>query len=231
MVRCLTPNLMFLLKKDVPSGPWLVSRHGNDRRQMDRFNLHISVHVKDFVDAALQLIDLPVKTLLEDPHFKITDAKAVTRDGLACIEFSFDLQGSSLWYESGRMVLCPELDWAVRECEVNSRTKTGELCVTKGTVLLDRWPGGFVFPRRVVHELRCAGDHQGSTEVEDVTFHKVTPGAARDEMFTLAAFEVPELPLGPVRPSFFSASNWLFWTCLAVGVGCLVLLLRMRPRR
>lgn len=166
--------------------------------------------------------------MVADDAFTIEEIRSVGTPDEELVKVTFQLKDSSLWYDSGWMVLDPGRSWAVREYEVfDIWEPSGDLVSIRGTVGYgglgsDEKP----FPRSLhIEDRYLDGEHKGLTSVEDVTFSEVDFGPVDESVFTLAAYDIPEL--GTIsRPSVMGRilGNWVFWTSLVGAVVSLVLL-------
>jgi len=224
-VRVYTDDYAFRLKKANPDDPYLVLSHTTDRKELQQSKLHMIVHVDAFVKSPYSLFDLPVPRLVADESFTLKSIRSVGTRSEELVEVSFDLEGSSLWYDSGRMVLAPGLGWAVREYEVRFVNPNGQPCFDRGSVEYGLKSDGIPFPSSVRIERHHPAGEEGNVGIEDVNFRGVTYGPVDGNLFSLAGYDIPELrsdpPRGPIARIF---GNWIFWACLLGAVICLLLL-------
>lgn len=225
LVRCQTADYAFRLRQESRAGPYIVDYHGTDPREMERFSLHISVHLEIFVFSSHRLFSIKLSEMVSDPNFRIQKIHSFEEHGEELVEIDFDLAGSELWYDSGRMVLRPELGWSVREYELRYRAPDGRPCVDRGDIRCRRWTRGRIFPESVRIERDCSIDADDIVAVDEVVFTAVEWGKVSPERFTLTSFGIPEIPVSPHRRSPFNIlGNWVFWVCLGVALGAFALM-------
>lgn len=202
-VYCATPTHSFNLERSTSNTPYLIRYFGDDRSLIEGNQLLSGRYLTDIAFAAFLLYDLPIDHLLKDPSFRILSLKKLQNTEEELVEIQFELPNSPLWYESGRWVVAPADDWAVREYEVVMRSSgaNGKPWIDTGRIEYQRIKDvASVFPRIV--EVTRSHTQPGKERIHEKQTGKITRvnfGTVTADNFRLPAFGVSDIPLNGTR--------------------------------
>lgn len=191
---CRTPSVFFRLERPAADAGFAVDRRAvppfdaKTKTQLERSFFH---GMDIWMNAAFSLRDRPVRALMSDPRFKATRVAKIHKDGRDLVRVDFASRGCAFWCDWGWFELEPALNWAVHDFQVQYPLRPKYDAQDRGSVDCERWPGGFVFPRKVRYLITENGAAPGIYEVK---FSDVKLGGVTDDEFTLSAFGLPESP-------------------------------------
>ncbi len=228
LVACVTPDYAFTLNRQLPGGPMIVNYFGPARWKVAS---SLERYSTAFVFASHRPPYMPIEDILADPCVRLSGISEVLEGAEKLVDVHFELPGSKLPYEAGKIVLSPKLNWAVREYEsVWRHREQGWRTVNSGKISYAERENSRVFPQRIhLVEQTWKGVTEWSKHDWKVEFEEVTFDNAKDHDFSLAAFGLPEITLETERRNYFPFDHWLFWTSVTVAMVC-TLLLRYRSR-
>lgn len=191
MVACVTPTTGFELRHDAHNSAYQITAIAGADNEERRHQIEIraALRIDGYVYAAVQLGGLSMQELLQDEQ-TLKTAKMVKRDGRDCVEMVFRFQDGRRIYKSATAVMDPAYDFALREWELEFRTRTLATVSTRNaTIVPQRLPSGYVVPKSVrIEDITLRANAKPFHRVREVEFTEITLDDIDDSQFTLAAF-------------------------------------------
>ncbi len=227
-VSCRTPEYAFGLKKDVPSGRYLLMYHEkNEEDEEARFNYWYGRYVKN----ATQYYGRSLMGRMLDSTFSLKSIEKLERDGEELVRINYSCELKYV-IESGSVDLDPNKNWGIRSVDTKTVVKKNNYTgFFKEEVAYREIEAGRFFPVHMESNERHVLNPE-FYERTRIDFDRVKLGSASPDLFRLSAYGIPDLPLRPEkRPTIFTFRNPVLWLSLAATVACFTLLWRLRARR
>ena len=233
-VYCRNPQYVFQLEKDKPSSPFIIKNFDKPTSELRGTAAEIQLRLDLHVHAAYSACEVPLAELFHNVENKISSVSERSSAGSKFVEVIVKggVTLEKYGYDSIRVVLEPEMGWALREYQLTSTPSRGvNKATNSGLIQYERWkPGGVVFPKQSKHIEIVEYPQKNKTykTEREVTFSDLRWNATSDNEFTLSAYGLPEF--GRAKRSYYPLDSWLFWLCVAAVVATTIGLRRYRKR-
>lgn len=225
-VRCETTSYAFVLRKSPSADSYRVTEYAEafgDPNFAGDFNL-----------AAFSATRWGGESLvgrMQSPSFELRSIESLNGDGQETIRINYTFKDQAGKEEAGEVDLLPQQGWVIDRIDqrVSSSRSPGSVTTVKRGMRYARTDAGSYFPRRVEVAVRPGRSDRVQRDI--IEYQEIQFDKPRDDMFTLSAYGLPDIPLKPeAAPSFFSFGNPLLWGSLAVAAVCFILLRLPRLR-
>ncbi len=225
-VVCVAPTYAFALRKNSVGEPYFIEQFGPTLGTEPIFRAQYNTYAR-----AATLGGWLVERM-QSPEFELRAIKWVPdSDGANLVEvvYKYRRPGNSQAIEEGSVFLNADLGWALRKADFVI-TNNGDRARYTWDVLYSNHGPGRYFPKRVEGFVR--GDDPNNFQHELVEYSSIQLDNIPEEIFTLTAYGLPDVPLSPrLEPPFFSPANPIFWGLIAIAAVSLLLLRLLRANR
>ena len=227
LVECRTPQVEFTLEQNAGKNSYSITTFKTNNTQENAKIFDYEFFTISY--CAIFYLGPFFKDKMVDSSFVLKSIESVKSEGREIIHLGYEYDGPTAW-ESGVVELAPDLNWAVRKVDLQTRGKQGytpqELHVT---VDYQEFPGPRFFPRRF--DGRVVLPATGGYQRRIVEYDEIQLGDVPEEIFKLTAYGLPEIPDRPApKRSVFTWSNPFLWLTFLAAVVCFTLLWKTRTR-
>jgi hypothetical protein len=227
LVVCLSQDECFQLERNRGDTGLHVAqfsaRAKKDTSIETRMRMRVNGYVKAHLGAACNAYEIPVKKLLERAPISVEE---VEKGGHTCIRATCAFPSGAL-YKTCRLILDPDLEYAVKEYEYEFNSEPGVQEWRRGVVDCRRLDDGLVVPVRVHIESGSESadgrrERRIDAQLDDFKFGDVT-----DTQFSLTAFNLPAVP-STVGRGHYPFDRWYFWCIIVAALAGMISLRRKR---
>jgi hypothetical protein len=234
-VLSLTPRHAFRLTRQMASQPYVVEAFV-EPENWPTLELQFKVLSDEYIQSAYKFSRKTLLEMLDDPTFVLKSISRVDKGPERYVRVDYAM-GEGDTAESGKVLLDPRREWAIREFDVKkmvalSADKVVQERTQHGEIGYADLSGGVIFPN-TIHVVRRTPKPDAYEEIK-LDFKEIQIGDVPDNRFALTAFGLPDIPLRPVpAPSFLSLRNPVLWASLVVAIAAFALqhLLKTRLKR
>ena len=227
IVECRTRDYRFRLTKSSDSDKFIIVNYGKN----DVEDMFFENDFQNLAQSATHFFDSSFLERMQSPTFDLKSIETLDREAgeLVRIRYTFTFVKQSLT-ESATVDLDPGKDWAIRRVDAMLEGPKGSASGARTVdVSYKRIDGTRFFPVRTEFFNRTPKPNVYEHSI--LEYDRVTFGDVPQEVFTLPAYGLPDLPLRPSpRASMFTFRNPILWLAFASSVICFFLLWFLRRR-
>jgi hypothetical protein len=224
-VRCRTPDYVFVLTKQLPTDPYVISSYA-EKNESDTVEFFLLFD--RYVRSATTYAAKSFLQRMQSPSFVVKDVRS-TKEGaseVVRVDYTFGGEDAS---ESGAVYLDPDRNWAIRKVDITKNDKRFVPVKIESSVDYQEIRAGVFFPNRM--DSFAKTPRTDAFEHVHIELTQITVGDVPGEIFKLTAYGLPDIPLKPVlESSTFSFRTPLFWGALITAVVSFTLLIAMHVR-